>query len=154
MLNQLQRGDFIMSCKSAIYTANTTPTTITLTTAQPTAVLPLGTVVRRFGKNIQLSGNGILLNGEGYYEDNTSVTLTPVTAGDYTVALFRDGVAIPGARQTVTATAGASITFNIPAIVRLQCCDSSATIQAVVSTAATLPATISVGNVGVTVEKL
>jgi hypothetical protein len=144
-----------MSCKSAIYTANTTPTTITLTTAQPTAVLPLGTVVRRFGRNIQLSGNGILLDGEGYYDINASVTMTPTTAGNYTVSLFRDGVAIPGATQTVTATAAGTVTINIPAIVRLQCCDSSSTIQAVITTpTATLPATVTINNVGVTVEKL
>lgn len=143
-----------MSCKSAIYTANTSANTITLTAAQPTAALPLGTVIRRFGRNIQLSGTGILLDGEGYYDVDASVTLTTAAAGNYTVALFRDGVAVPGATQTVTAVAGASITFNIPALVRLQCCDSSATLTLVLTTTATLPATITVNNVGVVAEKI
>jgi hypothetical protein len=140
--------------KSAIYTANTTANAITLTAAQPTAAIPLGTVIRRFGRNIQLSGNGILIDGEGYYDINASITFTPATAGNYTIALYRDGVAIPGATQTVTATATSTVAINIPAIARLQCCDSSATIQAVISTTATLPATIAVNNVGVTVDKL
>lgn len=143
-----------MSCKSAIYTANTSPATITLTTAQPSATLPLGTVIRRFGCNVQLSGNGILLDGSGYYDVDASVTLTPVAAGDYTVALYRDGVAVPGATQTVTAVAAAAVNFNIPALVRLQCCDSSATLTLVLTTTATLPAEVTVNNVGVVVEKI
>lgn len=140
--------------KSAIYTANTTPTTLTLTAAQPTATLSLGTVIRRFGCNIQLSGNGILVEGSGYYDIDASVTATPTTAGNYTLSLYQDGVAVPGATQTVTAAAAASITFNIPALVRLQCCNSSATLTLVLSTTAALPATVVVNNAAVTVEKI
>lgn len=143
-----------MSCKSAIYTAATSPTTLNLTVAQPTATLPLGTVVRRFGRNIQLSGNGILIDGEGYYDVDASVTLTPAAAGDYTVALYEDGVAVPGVTQTITAVAAAAIAFNIPALVRLQCCNSSASLTLVLSTTATLPADVVVNNVGVVVEKI
>ena len=143
-----------MSCKSGLYSANTTPATLTLTTAQPAATLPLGTVIRRFGCNIQLSGNGILLDGSGYYDVDASVTLTPVAAGDYTVTLFRDGVAVPGATQTVTAVAAAAVNFNIPALVRLQCSDSSATLTLVLTTTAALPAEVTVNNVGVVVEKI
>lgn len=143
-----------MSCKSALYSANTSPATITLTAAQSTATLSLGTVIRRFGCNVQLSGNGILLDGQGYYDVDASVTITPVAAGNYTVSLFADGVAVPGATQTVTAAAAATVNFNIPALVRLQCCDSSATLTLVLSTAATLPATVTVNNVGVIVEKI
>lgn len=143
-----------MSCKSALYSANTSPTTLTLTAQQPTATLPLGTVNRRFGRNIQLSGNGILIDGEGYYDIDASVTVTPAAAGNYTVQLFENGVAVPAATQTVTAAAAASITFNIPALVRLQCCNSSASLTLVLSTTATLPATVVVNNVGVVVEKI
>lgn len=143
-----------MSCKSAIYTANTTPATLTLTTAQPTATLSLGTVIRRFGCNVQLSGNGILVEGAGYYDVDASITATPAAAGNYTVTLYQDGVAVPGATQTVTAAAAASIAFNIPALVRLQCCNSSATLTLVLSTTAALPATVTVNNVAVVVEKI
>lgn len=143
-----------MSCKSAIYTANTSPVALNITAQQPEVTLPMGTVIRRFGQNVQLSGNGILLDGEGYYDVDASVTLTPVAAGDYTVSLFRDGVAVPGARQTVTAAANAAISLNIPALVRLQCCNSSAVLTLVLTTTATLPAVVTANNVGVVVEKI
>ena len=143
-----------MSCKSALYTANTSPATLTLTAQQPTATLPLGTINRRFGCNVQLSGNGILIEGGGYYDIDASVVLTPAAAGDYTVQLFDNGVAVPGATQTVTAVAAAAIAFNIPALVRQQCCDSSSSLTLVLSTTATLPATVVVNSVGVVVEKI
>lgn len=91
-----------MSCKSAIYTADPSSTVLTLSTAAGTAI-PLGTTVRRFGCNAVLSGNGILLKGQGYFDVDASVTFTPTAAGAYTVTLFKDGVAVPGATQTVTA---------------------------------------------------
>lgn len=144
-----------MSCKSAIYTANQRPYSTTLTATQPTTQLELGTVVRRFGCNTQLSGNGILLDGQGYYDIDANVTITPEVAGDYTISIYEDGVAVPGAQQTITVPAASdAIAFNIPALVRLQCCSSSATLTLVLSTTATLPATVTVNNVGVIVEKI
>ena len=143
-----------MSCKSAIYTANTSPVTLTLTAQQPSATLALGTTIRRFGRNIRLSGTGILIEGEGYYDVDASVTMTPAAAGNYTFTLFKDGVAVPGATQTVTAAADSAIAFNIPALVRNQCCDSSASLTLVLTTTATLPATVVINNVGVVVEKI
>lgn len=144
-----------MSCKSAIYTANQRPYPTTLTAAQPTAQLELGTTVRRFGCNAQLSGNGILLDGQGYFDVDTNVTITPEVAGDYTITLYEDGVAVPGAQQTVTVPAvGDAIAFNVPALVRLQCCNSSATLTLVLGTTATLPTTVTINNVGVVVKKI
>ena len=140
--------------KSAIYTANTSANTITLTPQQPTATIPIGTTVRRFGCNLKLSGTGILAEGEGYYDIDASVTATAVTAGDYTVKLIADGVEIPGANQTVTAAADFVISFNIPAILRIACCKSASNITLQISTTATLPVTVTVNNVGVVVEKI
>lgn len=91
-----------MSCKSAIYTADPSSTVLTLSTAAGTAI-PLGTTVRRFGCNAVLSGNGVLLKDQGYFDVDASVTFTPTAAGAYTVTLFKDGGAVPGATQTVTA---------------------------------------------------
>lgn len=85
-----------MSCKSAIYTADPSSTVLTLSTAAGTAI-PLGTTIRRFGCNAVLSGNGVLLKGQGYFDVDASVTFTPTAAGAYTVTLFKDGVAVPGA---------------------------------------------------------
>ena len=140
--------------KSAIYTANTSANVITLTAQQPTATIPTGTTVRRFGCNLRLSGTGILASGEGYYDINTSVTATATAAGNYTVKVLSDGVEIPGAMQTVTAAAGSVIAFNVPAIFRLACCKSAATITLQISTDATLPADVTVNNAAVVVEKI
>lgn len=148
-----------MSCKAAIYTANTSPVTINLTAQQPTATLPLGTTVRRFGRTcceniLELSGNGILARESGYYDVDASVVLTPDAAGIYTVTLYQDVQPVQGASQSVTATAGATIAMNIPAIVRNRCDCGSSVLTLLVSTTATLPATIVVNNIGIVVEKI
>lgn len=148
-----------MSCKAAIYTANTSPATITLTAQQPTAALHLGTTVRRFGRTcceniLELSGNGILARDSGYYDIDASVVLTPATAGTYTVSLYQDGQPVQGASQSVTAMASASIPFNIPAIVRIRCECGASTLTLVVSTTATLPVTLVANSTGVVVEKI
>ena len=148
-----------MSCKSAIYVANTSPATINLTAQQPTATLPLGTTVRRFGRTnceniLELSGNGILARDIGYYDVDASAILTPAAAGIYTVALYQDGQPVQGASQGITATAGATISLNIPAIVRTRCDCGASALTLVVSTTASLPAEIVVNNIGVVVEKI
>lgn len=140
--------------KSAIYTSNTSATSITLTTQQPTATIPAGTTIRRFGCNLKLSGSGILAQGEGYYDIDSSVTVTAESAGNYTIKLIADGVEIPGASQTITAAAGSVISFNIPAILRIACCKSAYTVTLQISTTAALPVTVTVNNVGVVVEKI
>ena len=142
-----------MSCKSEIYVTNMSPVTLTLTAQQPSATLELGTVRRRFGRNIQLSGNGILLEGEGYYKPDVTVTITAATAGTYTVQLYQDGVAVPGATQSVTAAADGVISFSFPSLVRLQCCNSSSTLTLALATTAALPVTVTQNNVGIVVEK-
>lgn len=109
---------------------------------------------RRFGCNARLNGTGILVSGEGYYDVDASVTMTPAEAGNYTVNLIADGVLVPGATQTVTAVADSAIAFNIPALVRLACCNSSATLTLQLTTSATLPATVVINNTGVVVEKI
>ena len=66
-----------MGCKSGIYAVNTT---------QGTAVanggtLPLGNIIRRYGQNITLGGNGLSLTGGGYYDVDATVTVTATAAG-------------------------------------------------------------------------
>lgn len=124
-----------MSCKSAIYTNNTGPIDVAVG-----GVIPLGTVNRRFGCNLNLSGNGITSTGDGYYEVAASFTFTATAAGDITVTMLRDGVAVPGATATETAAAAAAkVNVSFPAIVRQQCCNSSSTLTFVLTgTAATL----------------
>lgn len=148
-----------MSCKSAIYVASTSPVTINLTAQQPTATLPLGTTVRRFGRSnceniLELSGNGILARYSGYYDVDASAVLTPAAAGIYTVTLYQDGQPVQGASQSITAAAGDTIALNIPSIVRTRCDCGASALTLVVSTTAALPAAIVANNIGVVVEKI
>lgn len=81
-----------MSCKSAIYTAMQTPTAVDVG-----GVIPLGSLIRRYGCDIQLNGNAVNLTGTGYYDVDASVTVAPTAAGTVTATLYKDGVAVPGA---------------------------------------------------------
>lgn len=113
------------------------------------STLPLGTIIRRFGNNINMSGTGINIEGAGYYKVDASVSILATTAGNATVALYKDGVAVPGAEATVTLAVGDYETVSFPAFVRLQCCATSSTLTLVISeTGGT------VDNVALTVEKL
>lgn len=139
-----------MSCKAAIYVANTTAQTLAAG-----ASIALGSIVRRFGNTnccnptINLSGSVITLNECGYYKVNARVTDAPTAAGTVTVTLLQDGVAIPGATASNTAAAAANPTsVTAGAIVRVVGCASS-TITAVLTAGAG-----SVTNVSVDVEKI
>lgn len=134
-----------MSCKSAIYTANTAAQTVSVGGS-----LALGTIIRRFGGSVNLNGNGISLSDPGYYDVDVSVTAAPTAAGTVTVALFQDGVAVPGAVSSVTTTAAAdAVTLSISALVRVLCNAASSTLTLVLTGAAS-----SVTNVAVVVEKV
>lgn len=131
--------------KSAIYTAMTSATTVAVD-----GTLPLGTVIRRFGCNCQLSGNGISITGAGYYDTNISVTLLPTAVGNVTVTLSKDGVAIQGATATTNVTAANTpVTLSFPALIRLQCCETTSNLTYVLTGTES-----SVTNVGVVVEKI
>ena len=55
-----------MSCKSAIFTANTTAQTVAVG-----GTLSLGSIIRRYGCDLNLNGNSITVNGcndAGYYD--------------------------------------------------------------------------------------
>ena len=134
-----------MSCKSAIYTANTT--------AAVTAIgstIPFGSIIRRFGQNIDLSGTAINICGRGYYDVDISVTANATAAGTVTVTLFKDGVAVPGATASATAAAaGDAVNLSIEALVREMCRDSTSTLTLVLTGAAA-----TVTNVAAVVEKL
>jgi len=112
-----------MSCKSAIYTVNSV--------SQPyvaNSQIPFGTVVRRFGRDCRLDGPSISLIGGGYYDVNISLSIAPTAAGEITAQLYRDGVAVPGALATETASAaGDLVTLPITCLVRNcgQCCSST-----------------------------
>lgn len=135
--------------KSAIYTVNTSSSELVISTTSPFATIPLGSTIRRFGCNLQQVGNGIAVQGTGYYKINASVTLTPTAVGNVTVVAFKDGVVIPGATATESVTtAGNTVAVPITAIIRNTCCDSSTLTFSLTTASATI------NNIAVTVEKL
>lgn len=143
---QNERNDLIMSCKSAIYTANTASTAVAVN-----GVVPLGSVIRRFGCAVSSSGNAINLNERGYYNIDISATFTASAAGNVTLTVFQNGVAIPGATATTTITTDATqvASLSIPAVARvLDSCSTSAITVVLTGTAATF------SNVAAVVNKL
>lgn len=133
-----------MSCKSALYTAMQTPTDV-----EVNGVIPLGSLIRRYGCDISLNGNAVNITGTGYYDVDTSITVAPTAAGTVTATLVRDGVAIPGATASAAGTAGAPVTLAFPALVRQVCCASGSALTLVLTGAA---ATVS--NVALRVQRI
>lgn len=136
-----------MSCNSAIHTVNNTNQVVT-TTAGNFVNVPLGSVVRRFGRNLGLDGNSIVCCGMGYYDCEASISLTPTAAGPITAQLFQDGVAVPGALATATGTAATTIALPITALVRNCGCDCNSTLSVRVNAPCT------VNNLSLVVEKI
>lgn len=133
--------------KSAIFTANTTAQT-----AAVGGTLSLGSIIRRYGCDLNLNGNSIAINGcndAGYYDVKASVTAAPTAAGTVTVSLFRNGVAVPGATASAAGTAGSPVALPIAALVREFCCGEDSALTLVLSGAA---ATVS--NVALVVERI
>ena len=108
--------------KSLIQVANQSTQAVALN-----SIIGLGSTQRRFGCNCRLSGNGIELDGAGYYTVDANVTVEPTAAGTVTVALYNNGVQIPGAISSASAdTAGNPVNVSIVATLRQGCCCDSA----------------------------
>lgn len=106
--------------RSLIQTANQSSQTVA-----ENSIISLGSVQRRFGCNLRLSGNGIEVTGEGYYTIDADVSVSPTVAGPVTVALYSNGVQIPGAiAYDTTATANEVTTLPISTTVRQSCCST------------------------------
>ena len=107
--------------RSLIQTANQSDQAVALN-----SIIVPGSVQRRFGCNIRLSGNAIELAGDGYYTVDAGLTIAPTAAGDVSVALFDNGVQIPGAIVTGAGTAGAELALSLPPVtIRQRCCDGA-----------------------------
>lgn len=113
-----------MSCKSALYAANTNAQTVTASDSP----IQFGSIVRRYGRCTNLSGENVTIQESGYYDIDTNFTFTATAAGTIVISLYKDGVLIPGATATVTVAAGSAYSISIPAIVRNTCnCESTIT---------------------------
>lgn len=108
--------------RSLIQVANQSTQAVSLN-----SIIALGSTQRRFGCNCRLSGNGIEVDGAGYYTIDADVTVAPTAAGTVTVALYNNGVQVPGAIASAsTSTAGNPVSVAINTTVRQGCCCDSA----------------------------
>ena len=134
-----------MSCKSALYAAMQTPTAVAVG-----GVIPLGSLIRRYGCDVDLNGNAVNITGAGYYDVDASITAAPTAAGTVTVTLYKDGVAVPGATASATAAAADDVVdLNIPALVRQVCCAAGSALTLVLTGAAA-----TVNNVALRVQRI
>lgn len=133
-----------MSCKSALYAAMQTPTAVAVD-----GVIPLGSLIRRYGCDVALNGNSVNITGAGYYDVDASVTVTPTAAGTVTVTLYKNGVAVPGATASETAAANGTVDLSIPALVRQSCCAAGSALTLVLTGAAA-----TVNNVALRVQRI
>lgn len=131
--------------RSLIQTTNQSTQTVDVN-----SIISLGSVQRRFGCNLRLSGNAIECEGEGYYTVTAAVTAVPTAPGDVAVALYDNGVQVPGAiAYGTTAAVGDYVTLPLVATIRQACRCSSADQLTLVLTAG--PGTVT--NVALLVEK-
>lgn len=96
-------------------------------TVAANSIISLGSTQRRYGCNLRLSGNGIEVDGTGYYTITGSVSVTPTAAGVVTVAVYNNGVQIPGAIAygSVT-TVGNTTALPLVSTIKQGCCCDSA----------------------------
>lgn len=133
--------------QSVIYTVNSSAQNVAVN-----GTINLGTVVRKFGPNLNLSGNAVQVAGNGYYKITTSITLAPSAVGNVTVTAYKDSVAIPGAVATEAITAANNpANLSIIAVFRepCSCCEGISNITYVLTGTAA-----SVTNIASVVEKL
>lgn len=115
------------------------------------SIISLGTVSRRYGCGLRLSGNGIEVGGEGYYKINASITASPTAIGNVSVAMYVDGVAVPGAVSTGSVSVvGDATTLPIVATIRrsCNCCEEVNNITFVLTSGAS-----TINNISVRIEK-
>lgn len=129
--------------KSIIYAVNSN----TQTTNATGSIVSFGSIVRRYGCNLDLSNGNVIIKGAGYYDLDTNFSITPSSTGTLTIQLFKDGTPISGAKAVI-ATTGDAIAVSIPAIVR-STCECESTITAVFTGVAT-----TVTNAAIDVIKL
>ena len=108
--------------KALIYTANTSGAEVPIGNT-----VPVGSIVRRYGRCIDATGSAVNLTEPGYYDVDISATVTAATAGDVILALTQNGVPVSGATAAVTITTvnTQTETMSITAMVRVMCCDTA-----------------------------
>ena len=115
-----------MSCKSLLYATNTTSTLVAENTQ-----IPLTTIVRRYGCDVNLVGNNAVISESGYYDITVNATFTAPVAGVIGYSIQQDGVNIPGAigAETITTATTEVRTITLSTKVRVKCGSAPSTIS-------------------------
>lgn len=134
--------------KSLIQVVN--PASQTITAGVGSGTIGLGTTIRRYGCNCKQNGNAIEINGPGYYKVDATITLTPAEVGNVAIALYVNGVQVPGTLVgSSVSTVGNSTTLPIVATLRQGCyCDGADSVTLVL-----VSGDSTVTNVSLRVEK-
>ena len=98
-----------------IQAINTTSTA--LTAGQ---IIPLTQKIRK-GCTATLNSNAISLNAKGTYMVVVNADFTATAAGNAVLQLYDNGVAIPDAKSTATATAGGTVTQSFATLISVAC---------------------------------
>lgn len=95
------------------------------------SVISLGSVQHRCGCNARLSGNALEIDGQGYYKIDAVVSAAPTAEGEVSVALYDNGVQVPGAIAYAQSGAAEYVTLPIIATIRKTCCSNTSTLTLV-----------------------
>lgn len=108
--------------KALIYTANTAGAEVPIGNT-----VPVGSIIRRYGRCIDATGSAVNLVEPGYYIVDVSASVTAAVAGDVVLALTQNGVPVPGARAATTITTANTQIENLSmtAVIRVMCCDAA-----------------------------
>lgn len=114
--------------KSAIYTANTNAQALAVG-----SVINLGSIIRRFGQNINLNNNNLTISGGGYYKVDCDITIAGTNAGTVTISLLKDGNVVTS--TSVVLAVGDIVTVPMQALVREYgcCCDNNSNLSFVLT---------------------
>lgn len=108
--------------KALIYTANTAGAEVPIGNT-----VPVGSIVRRYGRCIDATGSAVNLAEPGYYIVDVSASVTAAVTGDVVLALTQNSVPVPGARAATTITTANTQIENLAmtAVIRVMCCDTA-----------------------------
>lgn len=99
---------------------------------------PFGTIVRRYGRNLQLDGQGINMLGPGYYDLSASLSFIPTATGPVTIQFYQDGVEVRSAVATSQGTASEPVNLFVTSELRNCGCDCNTTLAYTISAAGTI----------------
>ena len=138
--------------RSAIYVANPSDQTVAVNN-----FVNLGSIQRRFGCDLDLSGYEIRVKNAGYYDVDASISVTSATAGTIVMTLYKDNVPVPGATASATIDdANTFVNLSIAALIRegCRCCDGDSSLSIMFTTPTTALTSITVDNIGVVAERV